>query len=127
MGRRFSKRLRQSHRSVFPTTDFSRGITNTEQKQAHEYTGLLFVLCALMNNGDAWDMIKNALTRKGLEIDKVLQLFECLLVFDSWCKQDLYWTHDAMDVEQANAQQAIRTMLMTLKETLPRNTGNGWA
>ena len=56
MGRRFNKRLRQSHHSVFPTTDFSRGITNTEQKQGHEYTGLLFVLCALMNNGDAWDM-----------------------------------------------------------------------
>ena len=86
MGRRFNKRLRQSHRSVFPTTDFSRGITNTEQKQGHEYTGLLFVLCALMDNGDAWDMIDKALTKHELKIDEVLELFECLLVFDSWCK-----------------------------------------
>jgi len=32
MGRRFNARLRQTHRRNFPTTDFSRGITNTKQK-----------------------------------------------------------------------------------------------
>ena len=93
MGRRFHNRLRQCHRSVFPTTDFSRGITNIEQKQGHEYTGLLFVLCALMNNGDAWHLIHKALTRNALDIEKVLELFECLLVFGS-C---LLYTSDAAD------------------------------
>ena len=53
MGRQFNARLQQTHRRNFPTTDFSRGITNTKQKTAEEYIGLLFVLCALMNNGEA--------------------------------------------------------------------------
>ena len=57
----------------------------------------------------------------------MLELFECLLVFDGWCKQEAYWTHDTMDDEQAKAQQAIQTLLTMLKEALPRNTGNGWA
>ena len=83
------------------------------------------MLCELMNNGDAWDMIDEALNKHEFKLKKVLQLFECLLVFDSWCKQEVYWTHDTMDGEQAQAKQAIRTMLTMLKEALPRDIGNG--
>ena len=90
MGRRFNKRLKQCHRRHFPRTDFSRGITNTKQKTAEEYTGLLFVLCALINNQDAWELIDTALSRDHLEITGVLQLFECMLCFDRWCKQMQY-------------------------------------
>ena len=80
-----------------------------------------------MNNGDAWDMINIVLTKHELKVEKVLQLFECLLVFDSWCKHGTFWTHDSMDGEQAKAKKAIRTMKTMLKEALSRNTGNGWA
>ena len=61
MGRRFHQRLKQCHRAKFPSTDFSRGITNTKQKQAEEYTGLLYVFCALINNRDAWVPVENML------------------------------------------------------------------
>ena len=82
MGRRFNARLRQTHRRHFPTTDYSRGITNTKQKMAEEYVGLLFVLCALMNNGEAWDLIDRALKRHNIKIANMLELFKCMLCFD---------------------------------------------
>ena len=127
MGRRFHHRLKQSHRANFPGTDFSRGITNTKQKQAEEYTGLLYVLCALINNHDAWVLVDTALTKHGLDIVQVLELFECLLCFDTWCKKAEYWTMADWAAEQQTALNAIRYMLSLLFVALPRTKGNGWA
>ena len=127
MARRFNKRLRQSHRKNFPTTDFSRGITNTAQKQGKEYTGMLYVLCALINNHDAWVMIDTALTKHGLEIAKVLQLFEAMLCFDQWCKLEHHWSPEEAPVEEERARGAIRKMLKMLFKALPRTKGNQWA
>ena len=127
MGRRFNNRLKQSERRKFPRTDFSRGITNTKQKQAEEYTGLLYVFCALINNHDAWVLVDTALTKHELDIVKVLSLFECLLCFDRWCRKATYWTHDDSEQEEAIAKNAIQCMLNLLMDALPRNKGNGWA
>ena len=127
MGRTFNNRLRQTHRRNFPTTDFSRGITNTKQKTAEEYIGLLFVLCALMNNGDAWNLIHHALERSKLDIANILQLFECMLCFERWCKLAEYWTKQRATEEEQTAKNAIRLFLHLLVDTLPRGEGNGWA
>ena len=88
MGRTFNGRLRQTHRRNSPTTDFSRGITNTKQKTAEEYVGLLFVLCALMNNGDAWNLIHCALQRYNLDIANMLGVFEGCLLYTSPSPRD---------------------------------------
>ena len=127
MGRRFNKRLRQSQRKHFPRTDYSRGITNTKQKQAEEYTGLLFVFCALIQNHDAFEIVGEALDKHELEIVDVLQVFECLLCFDRWCRKSVYWTNENSTEEQNVAINATRAMMNMLMSSIPRNTGNGWA
>ena len=127
MGRRFHQRLKQSHRVHFPRTDFSRGITNTKQKQAEEYTGLLYVLCALINNRDAWPLVNTALNKHGLDIVRVLELFECLLCFEQWCKKPGYWTMEECGTEEPIALNAIRYMLNLLFVALPRTKGKGWS
>ena len=73
-------------------TNYSHGITNTKQKHAKEYIGLLFVVCALINNHNAWNIIDNTLSKHRLQIRDVLQLFECFLCFESWCNKREFWT-----------------------------------
>ena len=80
-----------------------------------------------MNNGEAWDLIDTALLKYNLEIGKMLELFECLLCFERWCKRAKYWSKQNATVEEESAKNAIRVMLQHLIDTLPQHEGNGWA
>ena len=56
----------------------------------------------------------------------MLELFECMLCFDRWCKLATYWSKNNATVEAQLAKNAIRLLLNHLVNTLPRHTGNGW-
>ena len=88
---------------------------------------MLFVFTALINNHDAWVLVDTALTKHNLDIQKVLQLFECMLCFDRWCRKAQYWTMEERTAEQGVALEAIRMMLNLLMDALPQKKGNGWA
>ena len=80
-----------------------------------------------MNNGEAWDLINNALSKYNLNITKILELFECLLCFERWCKRANYWSKQSSMVEQKATKNAIQIMLQLLIDILPQHVGTGWA
>ena len=80
---------------------------------------MLYVFTALINNHDAWVLVDTALTKHNLDIQKVLQLFECMLCFDRWCRKAQYWTIEERNAKQGVVLEAIRMMLNLLMDALP--------
>ena len=126
MARDYNEQLRSSHRHTFFRTSFTRGISNVTQLSATEHIGLMHVLCALIQLGDGWTLLEKPLLDKGLVLKDILQLFEALLSFHEWAKQEQFWSRRDRVEKEAEAQASIRKLLTMLMTTLPRDFGNGW-
>ena len=126
MAWRYNKSQRSCCGDDYPRTSFVKGITNLEQKEGKEYRGMLFVLCILIHDMTAWDLLDKACKRRGRDLTGILNTFEMMLCLDAWTKGREYWRPRDSSVEQARAVTAIGVVIDNVKKYLPREEGNNW-
>ena len=56
----------------------------------------------------------------------ILQTFECLLCFDEWLCQPQHWNLDHSHEAVKAASWSITQLMLMIKKSIPRATGNGW-
>jgi hypothetical protein len=79
-----------------------------------------------MQQNDGWTLMSEALKARDLDAADVLQLLECLLVFDAWTRQPTFWrVGDAAAAARVDA--SIRVLMQRVQERLPRVKDNGWS
>ena len=117
----FDKKCCQSIRSSFPRTDFARGITNLTLVECSEQSGALFLFAALIMQVEAWHELDSSFPN----LQAVLGTMECLLCFEAWLEQSTFWEIGDVTAE-AEAEDAIASMMMLIIRWLPREKGNGW-
>ena len=124
----FNLTCRQTIRSSYPRTDFSRGITNLTLVECSEQSGALFLFAALMMQANA----ERELTSTFHDLKAVLGTMECILCFEAWLEQDTYWEIGDETGEADRAEAAIASMMRLIITFLPRQKadgkqrGNGW-
>ena len=126
LARAYVATLRSSHAHTFFRTSVTRGISNVSQLSGTEHIGLLHLLCALIQLGDAWELLDGPLRKKDLYLTDILELFEFLLCFFAWTKKATFWSRNDTDA-QDQAKHSIKLMLSLVIHALPRRFGNGWA
>jgi hypothetical protein len=112
--------MRQSSRSRYPRSDFTKGFTNLKLMTAQEFIGGLFCLSVLFATQFGRAMFKTYCKVEGAEnLQKFRKAFQYLLVFDAWSRGTTFW--DAGDkAGVAGARKAIRDLLVMIKEAYPR-------
>ena len=126
MARRYNKSQRSCCRDEFPRTSFVKGITNLDRKEGKEYRGMIFVLCILIHDMTAWELLDKACKRRGRDLTGILNTFEMMLCLDAWTKGKEYWTPRDSSVEEARVREAIGVVIESVKTHLPREEGNNW-
>jgi hypothetical protein len=121
MAMAFDKTCCQSIRSSFPRTDFSRGITNLTSIECSEQSGALFLFTTLAMQVQGW----HALDASFPNLEAVLGTMECLLCFEAWLDQSSFWEVGDESAE-ADAEDAIASMMKLIVKWLPRQKGNQW-
>jgi len=133
---RAAAQLRQTARRDYPRADFTKGFTNLTLITARKRSGALFILCLILSQkknslhfsrifgGAAGDNM--ARISKGEKVVAAfVTMFETLLCFEQWCKQDTFWRRD----DRRSAREAhckIVELLDLVKRTGPREEGNGY-
>jgi hypothetical protein len=122
----FDKTCRQSIRTSFPRTDFSRGITNLTMVECSEQSGSLFLISSLIMRirMQGWDFLEHHFP--ALELRAVLGTMESLLCFEAWLDQNTFWEVGDPHNEAAEAEAAICSLMELIMTYLPREKGNGW-
>jgi hypothetical protein len=128
LSQKFHKHHRQSARKSFPQTDFSNGVTNLSNMTASEECGLVFLLICLAQFVDGWNLLNDALVKKGqaTNLTKVLEALEALSCFDAWSRMDKYWKLSQQTDYAMEAKKSLDQMLTMVRDCLPRQKGNGW-
>lgn len=126
MAQKFHRTHRQSARKLFPQTDFSNGVTNLSNTTAKEDCGSVFLLICLAQSNEGWALISRAWNQNDKSMAEALHALEALVCFDAWTKLDTYWPIEHQELYAKQADDSLRTLLNTVKESLPRLDGNGW-
>ena len=87
---------------------------------------MIFVLCVLIHDMTAWDLLDGACKRKGKDVIEILNVFEMMLCLDAWTKGSEYWKLSEATVEEDRARTAIGVVIDSIKTHLPRPNGNNW-
>ena len=84
---KFHHSHRQTHRKMYPSTDFSNGITNLTKISAAERLGLVFLFIILAQYDEGWEILNETLVEHTeTNLKNVLHVFEALVCFDAWLK-----------------------------------------
>jgi hypothetical protein len=123
----FHKTHRQTHRKMFPTTDFSRGITNLTKITATERLGLVFLFVILFQYPEGWTILDTALKarRETATLASVLQLFEAMLCFDAWLNQDTYWKVEDTTAAKESFLYSLRKLMSWCTTRIPTRDEEG--
>jgi hypothetical protein len=120
---RFHKTHRQTYRKAYPATDFSNGITNLTKISASERLGLVFLFVILAHYDEGWDIFEAALDKHtSCTFRDVLNLWECMLCFDSWMNRATFWDIENSRTEKHEFHNSIVTFLEMCKERIPTVT-----
>ena len=85
LAKHFHENHQQTCRKMYPSTDFSNGITNLKKLTLTERHGLVFLFVILFLYDDGWDILDATLQEKTTtNLPKVINLFESILCFDAW-------------------------------------------
>ena len=123
MAVRFHKSHRQTYRKAYPATDFSNGVTNLTKITASERLGLVFLFVILAHYDEGWDLFETALDKHtSCMFRNVLNLWECMLCFDSWLNRSTFWKVDDSMTEKPAFQSSIIKFLQMCKERIPMVT-----
>ncbi len=120
---RFHTMHRQTYRKAYPATDFSNGITNLTKISASERLGLVFLFVILAHYDEGWDIFEAALDKHtSCTFRDVLNLWECMLCFDSWMNRATFWDIENSSTEKHKFHNSIVTFLEMCKERIPAVT-----
>ena len=120
---RFHKTHRQTYRKAYPSTDFSNGITNLTKISASERLGLVFLFVILAHYDEGWDIFETALDKHtSCTFRDVLNLWECMLCFDSWLNRATFWDIENSSTEKPAFHNSIVTFLEMCKKRIPTVT-----
>jgi hypothetical protein len=112
--------MRQSGRSRYPRSDFTKGFTNLKLMTAQEFIGGLFCLSLLFATEFGRAMFKKYCKHEEIgKLQKFRKAFQYLLVFDAWSRGSTFWIPgDKAGVR--GATKAIQGLLIAIKEAYPR-------
>lgn len=107
-----------SDRSL-PSSYFPYGITSLKKINAHEESGVILLIVLLLCCNKGRDVISKIMSegRRG----RYLHLFEFLLCFEEWLKQETY----DKDILKERARNKIKEMMKIYIRTVKRRKGNG--
>ena len=124
---RFHSSHRQTHRKVYPSTDFSNGITNLTKISASERLGLVFLFVILAQYDIGWNILNDCLEKRvNTNLKEVLHVFEAMLCFDAWLNQTSYWTLDHEMEAMKTSQQSIQRFMTMCKQLIPCAHKDRW-
>jgi len=116
----FHQTHRQTIRKAYPATDFSNGITNLTKISAAERVGLVFLFVILSQYDEGWDILNHTLQlRKGVQLDKIINVFEAMLCFDQWLNQPTYWTAKDHQASTIAVRKSIKALMRMCRNDLP--------
>ena len=123
----FHQRQRQTFRSTYPATDFSRGVTNLTKMTARELLGLVFLFVILCQYDKGWDILDHTFQRRSTTtVKNVIEVFEALLCFDAWLMQDTFWDRSNSTQAMQTARLSIEALLKLCKKNIPALKENCW-
>jgi hypothetical protein len=138
----FHKTHRQSFRSSFPSTTFGKGKTNISKISAAECLGLVFLFVILGHYEEGWTILWSALDychkkkeetvpaqkrhRYEPSFRDILQVFEAMLCFDEWLRQDTYWADHNAEVSKAIVSRSIAQLMHLSKKYIPTSKSTAW-
>jgi hypothetical protein len=92
-----------------------------------EECGLMFLLICLAQFVDGWNLLNDALIKKGqaTNLTKVLEALEALSCFDAWSRMDKFWKLLQQTDYAMEAKKSLAQMLTMVRDCLPCQKGNG--
>ena len=124
----FHKTHNQTARKFFPSTDFSRGISQLTKLTSNENVGAIFLLVIVSHYKEGWQILQEALNshEETGNVKDVIELMEAMLCFHAWLKQERLWPLDHEDEYSGYAEGSIRQLVHMITSKLPRAKGNQW-
>jgi hypothetical protein len=124
---RFHKSHRQSYRKAYPATDLSNRITNLTKISAAERLGLVFLFVILAQYNEGWVILNTALQdNTNQELPEIVNMFECLLCFDTWLNCPTFWQLDDSSTEKAGYHASILKQMQMCKSYVPTVKATAW-
>jgi hypothetical protein len=138
----FHKSHRQTYRKVYPSTDFTNGVTNLTRITAKERLGLVFLFVILFQYDEGWNIItkcfekerkenggSNQVLQPGVDVPGILEVLESLLTFDAWLRKSDYWsTSDPGESNRAmtRVKKSISKFMKMCHDGIPNGRANAW-
>ena len=138
----FHKSHRQTYRKVYPSTDFTNGVTNLTKITAKERLGLVFLFVILFQYDEGWNIITkcfekerkentagNQVVQQGIDVPGILEVLESLLTFDAWLRKSDYWS--TTDPQECNRvmkriKKSIGKFMKMCHDGIPNGRANAW-
>jgi hypothetical protein len=100
------------------------GVTSLTDLSAKLKVGIMFTL-VVMSSQEFFLKFFTLVLGSSQRVNEMRQVFQMLLLYWVWLKQDSYWKRGNKDAKES-AQTAIRVMLRKLIRLWPRVRGQGW-
>ncbi len=125
--------FRQSIREIYPTSNFTRGITSLKLVTADEKIGILFSLALLCSSNLGRKILFEPPPRKSTNMTDLihkqyLHMFEAVLCLEQTLSRTEggFWKLEDRQQGERCLQQALKSMVDVLIKECPREEGNGW-
>ena len=116
---------RQHGYKKFPRLLWHDGVTTLSYLTADLKVGKMFAICCIASTLEGESFFSNVLEDGATTWRKMLYVFQQILCYWAWLKQDTFWISD--DLEACHtATDSIKTMMKQLQALWPRKVGLEW-
>ena len=128
LAKHYHKTHNQTACKYYPSTDFSRGISQLTRLTANEHIGALFMLVIVSHYADGWKILQAAMNNQSdtVSVKDMIEFMEALLCFRAWLKLEQLWPLDKQDEYASYAHSSIQQLMHMLTTKMPREDGNSW-
>ena len=141
MTREFRQKCRQSVLKKYPAFNAYCGVTNVNNMTCDERMGVLFLLTVMLLNEEVWEKLEDKKfkdsyidddgKKQSVEytVEGIVNVFEMFLCFRQWSisPKSVWVTRgNEYNRKRLEIEEKMREMMKSLKENIPRVTGNKW-
>ena len=116
---------RQHGYKQFPRLIWQDGVTTLTHLTADLKVGKIFAICCIASTLEGEQFFSTVLENGAATWHKMLYVFQQILCYWAWLKQDTFWMADDMDA-CLTANASIKIMMQQLQALWPRKVGVEW-
>lgn len=109
----------------YPRLLYTNGISGMTDLKAEDKVGIIFCVIVSFLQLEVKEILINTGKMKADKYVDILYIFEMMICYRAWLKQDKFWKRDD-NLAFLTAREAIEKLLKSIVKLMPRSTGNNW-